>query len=164
MTPERAQGFVSRWVRFYTKGLPAPLAERRAEEIHADVHDQIEVERASGTRDQNIALNLTSRMVRGMVADLSWRRQIKPLKGDIVKPNYPILALGSMLGIAAIVFGEADDAPGLVMLGLLIVGGAITFGLTPAIRKKSLLLSFVLGAIALTAIGAGVAGWLENNF
>lgn len=164
MTPERARQIVGRWVRFYTNGLPAPQAERREEEVAADIHEQLESETSRGTARRRIALSILSRMARGIIADLAWRRQLKPLKGDVVKPNLPILLLGSILGVAAIVFGEADDAPGLVMLGLLIVGGALAFGFAPAIRKKTLLLGFVVAALAVTVIGSGVAGWLENNF
>jgi hypothetical protein len=41
MTPERMAGLVARWARFYTRNLPAPIAERRIDEIDADVHDHI---------------------------------------------------------------------------------------------------------------------------
>lgn len=33
-----------------------------------------------------------------------------------------------LLGIAAAVFGEADDAPGMVLLGLALVAGAVALG------------------------------------
>ncbi len=164
MTPERAAQLVDRWVRFYTQGLPTPIAGRRLEEIRADIDDHTALERAQDTSDRHIALSILSRMARGLIADVSWRRQIRPLKGDLVKPNLPILALGGGLGVAAIVFGEADDAPGLVLLGLLIIGGALVFGLAPALRSKSRVLGFVVAAIAVTAIGSVTAGWLENNF
>jgi hypothetical protein len=65
---------VARWVRFYTRGLPTPIAERRIDEIDADVHDHIAHERAEGTGDGRIALGIVSRMVRGLGADASWRR------------------------------------------------------------------------------------------
>ena len=73
MTPERVVGLVGRWVRFYTRELPTPVARRRADEIGADLHDQIAHERARGTSDRRIALSLFSRMVRGLPADASWR-------------------------------------------------------------------------------------------
>lgn len=68
------------------------------------------------------------------------------------------------LGIAAIVFGESDDAPGLVLLGLLFVAGAIAFWFKPALLSPARLAGFVIGAMALTAIGAFIAGWLEDSF
>jgi len=73
MTPERVVGLVGRWVRFYTRELPAPVAQRRVDEIGADLHDQIAHERARGTSDRRIALSIFSRMVRGLAADASWR-------------------------------------------------------------------------------------------
>jgi hypothetical protein len=73
MTPERMAELVARWVRFYTRKLPTPIARRRVEEIDADVHDHIAHERAHGTSDRRIALGIVSRMVRGLAADAAWR-------------------------------------------------------------------------------------------
>jgi hypothetical protein len=73
MTPEGMAALVGRWVRFYTRDLPAPIAGRRVDEIGADLHDHIEHERANGTSDRRIALAVLSRMVRGVAADVSWR-------------------------------------------------------------------------------------------
>jgi hypothetical protein len=75
MTPERMAELVARWVRFYTRDLPTPIAQRRSNEIDADLHDQIAHERAHGTSDRRIALRILSRMVRGLAADVSWRGQ-----------------------------------------------------------------------------------------
>jgi hypothetical protein len=75
MTPERMAELVERWTRFYTRELPTPIAQRRVAEIGADVHDHIAHERARGASDRRIALSILSRMVRGLAADASWRRQ-----------------------------------------------------------------------------------------
>ena len=73
MTPERMAELVARWVRFYTRDLPGPIARRRIDEIDADVHDHMAHERARGTGDRRIALSILSRMIRGLAADRSWR-------------------------------------------------------------------------------------------
>jgi len=73
MTPGRIAELVARWVRFYTRDLPGPIAKRRIDEIDADVHDHIAHERARGTSNRRIALGILSRMVRGLAADRSWR-------------------------------------------------------------------------------------------
>jgi hypothetical protein len=70
----------------------------------------------------------------------------------------------ALLGLAAIAFGEADDAPGLVMFGLFLIVGSAAFVAVPALRTRSRVVGFIIAAIALTAIGSGVAGWLENNY
>jgi hypothetical protein len=75
MTPERIAELVALWVRFYTRDLPTPIAQRRVDEIDADLHDHIAHERAHGTSDRRIALSIVSRMVRGLPADASWRRR-----------------------------------------------------------------------------------------
>ena len=73
MTPERMAALVARWVRFYTRNLPPPVAQRRIDEIDADLHDHIAHERGHGTSDRRIALSIAARMVRGLAADAAWR-------------------------------------------------------------------------------------------
>jgi hypothetical protein len=77
MTPERMAGLVVRWARFYTRDLPAHVAERRVAEIAADLHDHVAHERAAGTGERRIALGVASRMARGVVADAAWRRRAR---------------------------------------------------------------------------------------
>ena len=72
MTPERMADLVARWVRLYTRNLPAPMAQRRVDEVDADLHDHIAHERAHGNNDRRIALSILSRMVRGLAADAAW--------------------------------------------------------------------------------------------
>jgi hypothetical protein len=202
MTPERMAELVARWVRFYTRDLATPIAQRRVDEIAADLHDHIAHERANGTNDRRIALSIVSRMVRGLAADASWRgRQAKlaapptpeetmktsktlyrsaarvalgvalilslPLVGmllsdDVVWSLADFVAAGVLLaiigaalelaarktgnlavavgiaalGVAAAIFGEADDAPGLVLLGILLIGSACALGLRTAQRTR----------------------------
>ena len=73
MTPERTAELVARWVRLYTRDLPTPIAQRRVDEIGADLHDHIAHDRANGISDRRIALGIASRMVRGLAADVAWR-------------------------------------------------------------------------------------------
>jgi hypothetical protein len=201
MTPERMAELVSRWVRWYTRNLPAPIAERRIDEIGADLHDHIAHERAHGTADPRIGLTIAARMVRGMAADASWRRRTmahSPTRKDSMKPNTPasrsavrVVALatafilllplvamqitdgvdwgvadfvlaGALLGgtglllvqavkeansvayratavaigVAAIVLGEADDAPGLVGFGLLLIAATVALTVRTALRSE----------------------------
>ena len=203
MTPERAAELVAGWVRFYTRGLPGPIARRRVDEIDADLHDQIAHDRARGTSDRRIALGILSRMARGLVADAAWRERqaklaarpstpedtMKPSKafyrsalrvalgvalvlslpfvgmlisddvvwslGDFVAAGVLVTAIGVVLelavkragnlataiaiaavGVAAGVFGEADDAPGLVLLGIVLVVSGCALGVRTAHRTR----------------------------
>jgi hypothetical protein len=199
MTPERMAELVARWVRFYTRNLPHPIARRRIEELDADLHDHIAHERAQGTKDRRIALSITARMVRGLAADFSWRlqtiaRSSTPKEGiPMSKTAYrsavrvalatafillvPLVAMqitdevdwgladfvfaGALLagtglllelavrkpgnvayrgaavaiGVAAIVLGEADDAPGLVLFGGLLIVGTVALAFRTAQRS-----------------------------
>ena len=199
MTPERVSGLVARWVRFYTRNLPAPVAERRIGEIDADLHDHVAHDRASGTADWRIGLGLAGRMLRGLPADASWRSQmiarhptqkdpmnskparrsairialvtalvlLVPLVGmlvsdgtdwgvfDFVFAGVLVAGTGILLevaarnprsialrvaaaaiGVAAIVLGEADDAPGLVLFGCLLIIGTVAMTVRTALRSE----------------------------
>jgi hypothetical protein len=198
MTPERMAELVARWVRFYTRGLPAPIAQRRIGEIDADLHDHIAHERARGTKDRRIALSIAARMLRGLAADASWRgraiahhsagKRVKSrsasrsavrvalptafilllplvamqitdevdwgvadfvLAGALLggsglllelaarKPrNFAYRAAATAIGVAAIVLGEADDAPGLVLFGGLLVVGTVALAIRTAQRSE----------------------------
>jgi hypothetical protein len=199
MRPERMAELVARWVRLYTRNLPPPIAQRRIDEIDADLHDHIAHERAHGTGDRRVALSILSRMVRGIAADASWHQTIArastakekmkmgrsayrsavrvglatafvllvPLVGmqmsdevdwstsDFVfagavlagsgllleraarKPrNIAYPAAATALGVAAIVLGEADDAPGLVLFGGLLIIGTVALAVRTAQRSE----------------------------
>jgi hypothetical protein len=139
MTPERAAELVTAWVRCYTRRLPAAVAERRLDEIGADLHDHIGHERAAGTTDRRITLSVLSRLVRGVAADTAWRNHIRPWKEDLVKSFAANLAVALVLvvvGVAAMVYGGEDDAPGLVLIGLLFVAGAAFLGVRALYRRR----------------------------
>lgn len=133
MTPERVVALVAWWVRLYTRRLPGPVAARRVDEVDADLHDHVADGRARGTSDLRIALSILSRMARGLTADLLWRRRARPQKGRVMKPLLAILA--AAIGVAAVVLGGADDSPGLQLLGVLIVVGAVVLGVRSAQRS-----------------------------
>ncbi len=204
MTPERMAELVARWVRFYTRDLPAPVARRRIDEIDADLHDHIAHERGNGLGDRRIARDIASRMVRGLAADVAWRgREAKvaghhstleetmttnrplfrsavrvavgvasilslPAVGMLISddvvwslPDFVLAAVlltvigvalelaarraGNLaaaigigaLGVAAAVFGEADDAPGLVLVGILLIASACALGVRRARAQHS---------------------------
>jgi hypothetical protein len=138
VTPQRAADLVTRWVRCYTRRLPAPLAERRIDEIRADLHDHIAHEQARGTSDRRIALSIMSRMVRGLPADAGWRGRIRPWTGDLMKSFAAVIAAAlaiAAVGILAILYGSGDDSPGLVLIGVLLIVGAFAIGVRTGHRR-----------------------------
>jgi hypothetical protein len=200
MTPESMAALVARWVRFYTRNLPATIARRRIDEIDADLHDHIAHERTQGAREWRIALSIAARMVRGMADDASWRGRTiarSSTTKEVMKMRktghrsavrialatafillLPLVAMqltdevdwgvadfvfaGALLGgtgllleravrkpaslayragavaigAAAIVFGEADDAPGLVLFGCLLIAGTVALAFRTAQRSE----------------------------
>jgi hypothetical protein len=201
--PEWMAELAARWVRFYTRDLPIPIARRRVEEIDADLHDHIAHDRAVGISDWRIAVGIGSRMIRGLAADVAWRgrqsrvaahpstleeamKTTKPLYRSAVrvalgvalilslpavamlitdevvwsladfvlvgvlltvigvalelalrKAGNVVTALGiAAVGVAAAILGQADDAPGLVLLGILLIVSACALGVRAAQRSR----------------------------
>jgi hypothetical protein len=141
MTPrhaDRAAGLVTGWVRWYTRRLPAPIAQRRVDEITSDLHDHIAYGRAAGASDRRIALSILSRMARGLPADASWRGRIRPWRGDLMKSLATTIAAAvalAVLGVLAFMYGASDDAPGLSLIGLLLIAGGLVIGVRATLRR-----------------------------
>jgi hypothetical protein len=152
MTPRAVADLVVRWVRLYTRGLPATVAARRVEEIDADLFDHIEHERAAGQPQARIALGVLSRLGRGLPADVEWRRHeqgramsARPTArgGSMItsKTAYRVaalIALGTALllvwGVSAMgVIGAEGDPFDLLYIAVLAVGliGAVLVRFRP---------------------------------
>jgi hypothetical protein len=182
MTPERMAKLVARWVRFYTRELPTPIAQRRINEIDADLHDHIAHERAYGTSDRRIALSILSRMVRGLAADVSWRGQHTKATTD--QPSTPeeamkkhktayrsavtvalaaALILVWLMGAVGIIGVEGDRAD-LMYFGVLAVGiiGAIIARFQPHGMARALFATAL--AQALVAVIALIAGMQHASY
>jgi uncharacterized membrane protein len=62
------------------------------------------------------------------------RQSIRPLTGDPL--NYLVALLVIVLGVAAVVYGEADDSPGLQLIGVVLIVGAVGLGIRTARRRR----------------------------
>jgi len=160
MRPESAARLVARWARIYTRGLPASVAGRRIEEIEADLHDQIEAERAAEVRDRKIALSVASRMVRGLPADAAWRAG--GAAASSVNRLATVVAIGSVLFIfwlmgAVGIIGVEGDPADLMFLGVFAVGivGAAIARTRPRGAPRSLAMARALVAMA---VAQGLVG------
>jgi len=180
MTPERMAELVARWVRFYTRELPSPIAQRRVTEIDADLHEHIAHERAHGTSDRRIAVSILSRMVRGLAADLSWRGQhAKAITDHRSTPEEAMrkrkTAYRSAVGVALAatlilvwsmgavgIIGVEGDRADLMYFGVLAVGliGAVIARFRPHGMARALLATAL--AQALVAVIALIAGKHES--
>ena len=158
MTPERLAELVARWVRVYTRELPTPIAQRRVDEINADVHDHIAHERARGTSDRRIALSIASRMVRGLPADASWRgRHTKTAFRSAVR-----IALGTafilLLPLLAMQFTDEVvwDPADFAVAGVLLFGSGLTYEL---VARKLGNLAY-RAAVGVAVMAALILVWL----
>jgi hypothetical protein len=162
-------------VRFYTRDLPTAIAQRRATEIDADVHDHIAHERARGTSDRRIALSILSRMVRGMAADASWRgHHAKATTDDRSTREEPMekartayrsaarvalaVALILMVPLVAMQFtDEVDWGPGdFVVMGALLFGTGLAYEL---VSRRAGTIAY-RAAVGLALASAFILVWL----
>ncbi len=158
MRPERASSLVTRWVRLYTRQLPPAIAERRLEEIGADLFDHLDFERARGTTDRRIALSILSRMARGVPADLSWRQHVHT-QGDSMKPFVTLLIAAIGIAIAALYF----DSPMLVLVSVGAIGVATLGWFVLSVQTAQQgdfvvpYVAILAGALAVAALGVTAA-------
>lgn len=76
--------------------------------------------------------------------DASWRRQVQPLEGDLMKSSLTnlvmalgLVAIGVAIGAAGIYIGDTDDAPGAALMGILLMIGAVALGVRTARRGSA---------------------------
>jgi len=161
MTPERMAKLVARWVRLYTRGLPTPVAQRRIEEVDADLHDHIAHERAEGTGDGRIARSLTSRMIRGLAADAAWRGHNAKAKtayrwglaGAIMTPLFLFWLVG-----AVGVIGDSGDRADMMYLGVLavwLIGVVVARFRAAGMARALVATALVQALVTLIAVIAG---------
>ena len=176
----RAQRVVGRWVRLYTRDLPEEIAQRRVEEVEADLHDHLLHERARGTGEGRLALALLSRMVRGLAADVSWRdHQVRAnldhpatraaavrtgrraYRSGLGLALFGVLFLYWIIGALGLIGTDGDRAD---MMYLAVFGIGILGALAARLRARGM--ARVLAAMALAqaviAVIAVVEGRHEN--
>jgi hypothetical protein len=148
---------VTRWVRFYTRKLPTPIAQRRIDEIDDDLHDHIAHERAHGSSDRRIALSILSRMVRGLGADVSWHRTNRTAYRSTIGI---VLAAASILLLPLLAMQVTDevawDLADFAVAGALLVGTGLMYEL--AARKAGNIAYRAAVGVALAA--AFILVWL----
>jgi hypothetical protein len=82
------------WARFYTRGVPATARDERLAELESDLWEH----RAACGEGLGPQLAILSRCVRGMPADLAWRRASRSRR---------LTAAGAVRGLGWLVFGLA---------------------------------------------------------
>lgn len=165
MSAERMAALVAAWARLYTRGVPAPVARRRIEELDADLHDHMAHERAAGTAEWRLVLALASRMLRGLPADAAWRRRAinaKEAKMSPVRRSATRIAVVTvavlLVPLAAMPF---DDGPGwslfdFVLAAVLLVGSGALLELA-ARRPRAIALRVAAVVLGVAAIVLGEA-------
>src|SRR4051794_2358718 len=159
MTPERIARLVALWVRLYTWSVPAPVAERRAGEIVADLEDHMAHGRARGMSDRRIALSMLGRMLRGLGADVAWRgRWISrsPTRSMIRVAIVTACILVVPLIANQFTDGEGWKAGDFLFAGVLLGGTGLLFELAVR-RPRNVVARAVISAIGVAAIMLGEA-------
>lgn len=179
MTADRTARLVVSWVRLYTRGLSASVADRRIAEIAADLHDHIEHARSQGIDEHDISRSLTSRWLRGTLADLRWRTEQGWRIADHVTPqeaarmgrsayrravaltSFGVLALFWLLGAVGVIGSEGDGADRWY-LGVFAIAVVGTIGSRLRPRGMAWTLAAMSAATAAIGVMAVVAGMIPE--
>ncbi|KZE94849.1 hypothetical protein AVP42_00776 [Agromyces sp. NDB4Y10] len=106
---ERAARSSLRWSLRYTAGLDPVIAARRQQEILSDLHEHTTWAAESGISRRATARALRGRMLRGIPADLSWRRtQLTGREGIRLVPlrvDGLLLAAVAVIGVVQVAVG-----------------------------------------------------------
>jgi hypothetical protein len=141
----RGAAFARWWVDRYTRGLPPDVRERRRAEIASDVFEQVH---GTEHRGHDVAW----RAVRGLHADLAWRREERRL----VQGSYrPPSRLRTTWGVVT----QNWFAP----LALLVAGFDALFAIAVATEADGKMPGRAVGPVILVAFAALVVGglWLR---
>jgi hypothetical protein len=170
MTPGRMAKLVARWVRFYTRDLPTPIARRRTDEIGADLHDHIAHERGHGTSDRRIALGILSRMVRGIAADASWRGQALKTHKTFYRSAVGVVRVTALMLLAPLLAmqltGEVAWSPAdFAVAGALLMGTGLAYQVATRMARDAayrvavgvalaaaLMLVWLMGAVGIVGV------------
>lgn len=156
MNPEDlAQTLVHRWISWYVRGLPDELAQRRFDEIRADVHDQIADELARGHAGWLVAGHVAWRTVKGMPADLLWRAEVRGRS----RPRHHLRQMGAMTMAMFGRLGAIIGATAAVLVtSWLFVSVLIGRG-RPLLQSDA----FIVAWLAFGAALAGAVRWMPRR-
>ncbi|GGI43967.1 uncharacterized membrane protein YgdD (TMEM256/DUF423 family) [Agromyces flavus] len=143
---ERAARATLRWSVRYTAGLDPLVAVRRQEEILSDLHEHAAWATEAGTSPRATARSLRARMLRGIPADLGWRRaQLSGREGvrwSLPRTDGLLLAAVAAIGIVQVAVGAFIAVRQVRALQI----GDISF------IPSSAALTIALGSVALVAL------------
>jgi hypothetical protein len=71
----RTMSAILRWVTFYTRFVPARVAQERYDELRSDLYEQVADGVRRGLSRGSIDRAIAGRALRGLAADLSWSRK-----------------------------------------------------------------------------------------
>lgn len=99
------------WTGWYTAGLPATIAQQRREEIDSDHAEHILARQLDGWEPGRIAREQRWRLVRGMPADLAWRRDVlRPAFRSNAAARTAVVAVTAMASLLLVAFHAAFAA------------------------------------------------------
>lgn len=97
------------WVALYTRGVSPEAAHRRRTEIDSDLWEQRTEALTAGTQRVRLAVEVTSRLLRGMPADIAWRSH---MEGSFMSISIPANRWVGLLFLFTIVLTVVSTLPG----------------------------------------------------
>ncbi len=143
-----------RWVRTYTLGLPADVAEVRRLELTSDIYEQY-VADAATAGSRAVRLAVVGRTARGVVDDLAWRHEQRRIMKQAAGTDQ-VTGLRAAWAAAT----QAWFAPAAVLCGLFNAG----LGVGILLDEDSTMPGRVVGPMFLFAFAAAMAAGLRMRW
>jgi hypothetical protein len=105
MTAERSTGLVRQWVRLYTHGLPAEIRQDRRDEIDDDLWCQAREASEAGRAGRSLAIEVMTRLLIGIPADLTWRAEQSRIAGRQAQRRRDITVHAPASAVLAVIGG-----------------------------------------------------------
>lgn len=124
----RIDSLVARtWAEFYLEGVAAHVAEDRREELASDVHEQRSWARTRGVPDWRVRFDIATRTLRGVAADLAWRRAVRSGSASERGPIASLSLTAAVLSVAVLGFALSAFALVNALVTAWIVPGRLSF-------------------------------------
>lgn len=140
------------WCNAYTRGLPDDERAARRAEIESDLWEHRHEGRANGTVSADVGFDILVRFVRGVPADVIWRRSVR-LSG---RASAPALAPAFRKGrkMATRLFVTFSAALAIILggfllfnaVGLFLEGDSLVYAISQVISGAALIASVPVGA------------------
>ena len=145
-----------RWVHWYTRSCPADVAAARREELESDAWEHAADAAERGVSRSAFDVDVLRRVLSGVPADLSWRREVLRSRSRSDTPGVPIMSRPRRIAsFATLVLAGLAATPAVALIALL---GSGDNGDLSTVAKIQIVFITALGVVLLAGLVLRVRG------